>query len=119
MKKLLILFCVSLLCGCQVKQEVKEKQTVYKDGTYVSTAAGYGGDFEVETIIKNDQVEDIVVKEHYETPSIGGVAIEQMIAMMKEENSADVDVISGATKTSQALKEAVSTSLKQAQNQQE
>lgn len=116
MKKILILFWALLLCGCQVQQEADETKTAYKDGTYVSIASGYGGDFKVETTIKNDKIEDIVVKEHYETPSIGGVAIEQMIETMKKENSADVDVVSGATKTSQALKEAVSTSLEQAQN---
>ena len=108
MKKLMLFAMAILLCGCSGNTKKEEtKKTVYKDGTYTTTATGYGGEFQVETTIKNDKVVDIVVKEHNETPSIGGVAMEQMIEKMKTENKYDVDTISGATKTSQALKDAV------------
>ena len=104
MKKLMLFAMAILLCGCSGNTKKEEtKKTVYKDGTYTTTATGYGGEFQVETTIKNDKVVDIVVKEHNETPSIGGVAMEQMIEKMKTENKYDVDTISGETKTSQAL----------------
>ena len=117
MKKLMLFAMAILLCGCSKKKKKEEtKKTVYKDGTYTTTATGYGGEFQVETTIKNDKVVDIVVKEHNETPSIGGVAMEQMIEKMKTENKYDVDTISGATKTSQALKDAVKNAYEKAKN---
>lgn len=118
MKKMTMLLLLCMMCsGCSTQDNQKsEKQNVYNDGTYTTTANGYGGEFQVETIMKDDKIDDILVKEHNETPSIGGVAIEQMIKNMKAENKGDVDVISGATKTSQALKDAVLNALNKAKN---
>ena len=118
MKKWLIVMITLVICGCQsTSNKNQTKQNQYKDGTYTTSAIGYGGSFQVDTIIKDDKIEDIIVKENNETPSIGGVAIEQMIEEMKKENKYDVDTISGATKTSQALKEAVKNAFEQAKNQ--
>lgn len=117
MRKLIILFMAIMLCGCASEKKTEEKQTQYKDGSYTTTAMGYGGEFEVVTTLKNDQLQDVVIKEHNETPSIGGVALEQMIEMMKEKNHYDVDTISGATKSSQALKEAVEKAYEEAKNE--
>ena len=98
MKKLMLFAMAILLCGCSGNTKKEEtKKTVYKDGTYTTTATGYGGEFQVETTIKNDKVVDIVVKEHNETKY-------------------DVDTISGATKTSQALKDAVKNAYEKAKN---
>lgn len=118
MKKIIFLSLAIMLCGCSQsdQSQKEEKTTVYKDGTYETTAIGYGGEFHVETIIKDDKIQDVIIKEHNETPSIGGVALEQMSANMKKENSYDVDTISGATKSSQALKEAVTKAFEQAKN---
>lgn len=117
MKKIIILFMVALLYGCSNEKPTEEKKNQYKDGTYTTTAMGYGGEFEVETTLKDDKIQDIVIKEHNETPSIGGVALEQMIETMKEKNHYDVDTISGATKSSQALKEAVAKAYEKAKNE--
>lgn len=116
MKKICFVVLSLLLCGCSSKPQEEVKENVYKDGTYTTTARGYGGEFEVETTLKDDKIVDIVAKEHNETPSIGGVAIEQMIANMKEKNSYDVDVVTGATKTSQGLIEAVKQAVEKAKN---
>ena len=92
-------------------------RTVDRVRPHEQQAMGYGGEFEVETTFKDDRIQDIIIKEHNETPSIGGVALEQMITAMKEKNHYDVDTISGATKSSQALKEAVIKAYEKAKNE--
>jgi len=120
MKKLILCLIAILMCGCANEGTVEsEKKTMYQDGTYTASATGYGGEFQVETTIQDDTIQDVIVKEHNETPSIGGVAIEQMIKKIKQENKYDVDTISGATKSSQALKDAVKASMEKAKNQTE
>lgn len=120
MKKISLLILSLLICGCsQTKDDQQVNTQTYKDGVYTSTAQGYGGEFEVKTTFKEDKIVDVVVEEHNETPSIGGVALEQIITSMKEKNTYDVDVISGATKTSQAMKDAVKDASEQAKNKTE
>lgn len=116
MKKIGIVMLSLIMCGCSSAPDSDAKNNKYKDGTYESTAQGYGGDFQIETTLNDDKIKDIVVKDNNETPSIGGVAIEQMIEKMKEKNTYDVDSISGATKTSQAVKAAVKSALEQSEN---
>lgn len=117
MKKICFIIFSLLICGCSTKtNEVEEKNNVYKDGTYTSKAQGYGGEFEVQTTLKDDKIVDVIVKEHNETPSIGGVAIEQIITKMKEKNTYDVDIVTGATKTSQGMINAVEDAMKNAKN---
>jgi uncharacterized protein with FMN-binding domain len=99
MKKLILILSV-LLVGCSYQ---KESENIYKDGTYETSVDGYGGTFKMEVVIEDDKIKDVVVGENDETPSIGGVAIEQLISEMKEKQSSDIDVVSGATKTSQAM----------------
>ncbi|WEV43840.1 FMN-binding protein [Lactobacillus sp. ESL0684] len=53
-----------------------------------------------------------VVKSH-ETPGIGGKAFSQLCTEVLAANSSDIDVVSGATVTSTAYKEAVEDALSQ------
>lgn len=118
-KKMILCFVVLLLSACSNTSTQSSNTQTFQDGTYTATASGYGGQFQVEVILQNDQIKDILVKEHNETPSIGGVALEQMIDKMKKNNKYDVDTISGATKTSQALKNAVMSAMEKAKNKTE
>lgn len=103
MKKVILLLTVFLLVGCSNSQTDENDSQVYKDGIYNATVNGYGGDFEIKATFDNDKIKDIVVGENNETPSIGGVAIEQLITQMKEKQTEDIDVVTGATKTSQGM----------------
>lgn len=113
MKKILLLLCVFMLIGCQNKEETNLK---YKDGTYNALVNGYGGQFHMSLTIKNDEILDVVVDENNETPSIGGVAIEQIIKQIKEKQNTDIDIISGATKTSNGMINAYQEILEKAKN---
>ena len=107
MKCLFIVMLLFTLSGCINQNNPDKDMSTVKNGTYNAVAKGYGGEFEVEVVFENDVISDIYVKEHNETPSIGGVAIEQMISKMKEKNSYQVDIVTGATYTSNAIIDAV------------
>ncbi|MBQ6517284.1 MAG: FMN-binding protein [Anaerolineaceae bacterium] len=94
----------------------------YKDGIYSGSAKGNHGtrkDVEVSVSIENDTILSIELTgfrddEEYFSPSIEGAA---MIGEMLEKQSPFVDVISGATESSEGLIRAVSSALNLARNQ--
>ena len=107
MKKILILVMLMILTGCQqVKDEaedVVDTMNKYNDGIYSATVNGYGGEFEISLTYQDDKIVDVTIGENNETPSIGGVAAEQIAKNVKEQNTIELDTISGATVTSNAI----------------
>ena len=86
MKYLYIVLLMLCLSGCVNRTDTNQSTPALKNGTYSAYAKGYGGEFKVDVVFKEDKISDIYVNEHNETPSIGGVAIEQLISKMKEKN---------------------------------
>ena len=68
---------------------------------------GLGGRIMVKATIKDGKLSAIDVLESHESPEIGDVALNTQIPRMIESNSAEVDTVSGATITCNALSEAV------------
>ena len=56
----------------------------------------------------------VTVVQHNETPGIGSVAVDQIPEMILEAQSTEVDALSGATETSNAIKAAVAAALAEA-----
>ncbi len=81
------------------------------DGVYESSANGMGGAVKVTVTVSGGKITAVEVGEHNETAGISDPAIEQMPAKIVEAQSADVDVVAGATVTSEAIKEAVKAAL--------
>lgn len=119
-KKLITVIMFSfmiLLNGCGNTTETSyniSDSGQWNDGTYTETVNGKKGSFEVSVTIKDGTILDISVGENQETLDKGGVVIEQLPEQMIENQTYDVDAISGATVTSDALKEAVARCLEQA-----
>lgn len=90
--------------------------TNYKDGTYTAQEKGYGGPLTVEVTVKDKKISDVKVVSHSETENVGTKAIDQLPEKIVAANSADVDVVSGATVTSDAIKKAVSSALAESTN---
>lgn len=113
MKKqvLIPLFCVLIGCGAPTKESVPSS---FKDGTYTETASGKNGKFDVTVTIEDGKITDIVVGKNKETPSRGGTAIAKLPQKMIDEQTYAVDGISGATITSNGLKNAVKSILQKA-----
>ncbi len=83
-------------------------------GTYTGTAQGFGGDVTATVTLSETEITDIQVVGDQETDGLGSVAIEQLPPKMLEVQSPNVDVMSGATVTSNAIIEAVTAALSQA-----
>ena len=75
-------------------------------GTYSATAVGRNGDVTVTATFSDTAITDIEVS-HSETQSIGDAAIDQLTAAVLENQSLDLDAVSGATISSDAFKKAL------------
>ena len=85
------------------------------DSGLTATAKGFGGDVTVTLIMEGSDIVEVKIVGASETAGIGTNAIEQLPAKIAEADSADVDVISGATITSTAILDAVKEILDAAQ----
>ncbi len=74
-------------------------------------AEGYGGKLKVSVTMNGDDITDVKVLEHSETEGVGTRAIDALPAMIEEADSIEVDSVSGATVTSNAIKQAVSQAI--------
>ncbi len=75
------------------------------------TAEGYGGELVVEVTARNGEIIDVTVVEHEETDSLVEETLEEIPARIVEQQSTDVDVISGVTITGEAIMEAVEAAM--------
>jgi len=77
-----------------------------------STVKGFNGDLELYVGFTPDgQISGTSVISHAETEGVGSLAIEELPDKIAQANSTDVDDISGATKTSQGIKQAVDNAI--------
>jgi fumarate reductase flavoprotein subunit len=81
----------------------------YEPGVYTSSARGFVDDIKVSVSFSEDEITDITIVEHNETIARNRVAyaIENIPDSILQNQSTEVDVVSGATYTSKAIKEAV------------
>lgn len=88
---------------------------VYTNGTFKAIAKGNGGEFEVSVRTHMGKVLTIEVGPNSETVGLGDKAIERIIEQVIAMNGTDgVDVLTGATVTSNAMLAAIAECLEQA-----
>lgn len=111
---------LTVLSGCGASDaetkavyEIGESGT-WTDGTYTETAKGKKGSFDVTVIIEEGTISSVTVGDNKETPDRGGVAIRQLPDQIVEAQSYEVDAVSGATATSNGIKDAVARCLEKA-----
>ena len=86
-----------------------------KSKAYTATTAGFGGDVTVEVKVAEDgKIEEVNIDAANETPELGGAAAEELAKAIVESQGVDVDTISGATVTSEAVIKAAGEALEQA-----
>lgn len=86
----------------------------YTPGTYTASARGISSDVTVEMTFSETEITAISIDVSGETENIGGAIGSQMEQAVLAAQSADVDVASGATVTSDAIKTAVADCISQA-----
>ena len=82
-----------------------------KETTHTGSAKGFAGDVVVEVSVKGKEITNITATCENETPGIGVTACERIPASVVEYQSLDVDAMSGATVTSEALFAAITAAL--------
>ncbi|MBP3708902.1 MAG: FAD-dependent oxidoreductase [Treponema sp.] len=75
---------------------------------------GMGGTIRLQITVENGKITAIKIIKHNETPGIGPEAMEKLTAQALQKQSAELDVVSGATMTSNAFMEALALALKKA-----
>ena len=108
------------------KEQAKEAQAIgsevstdnLKDGEYEGTATGYGGPLTVRITIKDGKLTDIKVVSHTETPEYFSRA-SAVIGKILSSGNVNVDSVSGATISSNAIKKAVADALRKAGSKQQ
>ena len=90
----------------------------FQAGTYTATANGFGGPVEVSlTVGEAGGITNVEITGDAETPDVGGAAIPTLASRILEAQSAEIDGVSGATFTSQAVLEAAANAIAQASGQ--
>ena len=114
-KLLTALFIGASLVACSSsKTASSSSEAIYNAGTYTGVGAGRNGELTVEVVVTDSKIESVTVTAHTETAGIADPAIEKVPAQIVEKQSTEVDAVSGATITKDAIVEAVNKALEQA-----
>ncbi|MBQ8313649.1 MAG: FMN-binding protein [Clostridia bacterium] len=99
-KLCLCLLSACLLAACSASADER-----------MGEAQGYGGTLKVRVTVDGDKLTRVEVTEHHETQGVGTRAIDALPEAMASAGTWDVDTVSGATVTSNAIKNAVRMAL--------
>ena len=116
MKKILtVLLCAAMVaslaaCGGTAASSQPASESAAAS-TLTGTGKGFGGPVTVTVTMEGDKIVAVEAAGEKETNGIGTNALEQLPAKIVEANSADVEVVSGATVTSEAIIYAVKNAM--------
>lgn len=82
-----------------------------KSSTFTGTAPGKNGDVTVEVVYEDNTIKSVTVTDQKETKGIADPALEQVPERIVDANSINVDTVSGATVTSNAIINATKNAL--------
>ena len=92
----------------------EEAQAIYTPGTYSASAQGLESMVTVTMTFDETSIIDVVVDSSGETAEIGAAAAEALAQQLKSAQGADIDGVTGATVTSNAVKTAAADCVAQA-----
>lgn len=98
-------------------EEDEESENYYQNGTFEGSGTGFGGTITVQVTLKDDTITDITVVSASGEDSAYLSQAQNVISTVLDEQSTDVDTISGATFSSTGILEAVNDALAKAEEQ--
>jgi len=98
-----------LMAGCLGPGLVREAG--YRSGVYEGTGRGLRGPIVVQVQMSPAGIEDVIILSHRETPYPGAVAMEELLELVLETGSTDLDAVSGASLSSRGFLEAVENAI--------
>ncbi len=98
-------------------RDMPEPAVEYRDGSYTGAGEGYSDDIEVEVKVENGFITSIEVLSHGDSDDIAEPAFTDLTETIMEEQSPEIDTISGATGSSRGFLEAVNSALSQAKTE--
>lgn len=111
----LVVIGVGVIAAVATGIQSRNASGVPKDAITASgTAQGMDGPVTVELALSQDTIYSVTVTDANETPEIGTKAIDTLPGEIVSANSLDVDAVSGATITSNAIKEASAQAITEA-----
>lgn len=111
MKKLISAVLTMMICLCPLCLAQAQELT---DGEYFASGEGRNGPVTLQMLIKDGKIEHVAVTEHSETEGLADPAIERLPELIVASQSVCVDVVSGATMTSNAILSAAEDCIAQA-----
>ncbi|WP_353095611.1 FAD-dependent oxidoreductase [Tissierella praeacuta] len=114
---LVLVLILTLITGCTNNKNIgnsEQNPNTLKDGTYVGIGNGNNGEIKVEMTVKNNKIDTINVLEHNETSGIVDPVIERIPNEIIKTQSLNIDVVSGATNSTNGVIEAIIDCITQA-----
>ena len=93
--------------------EAKSAFAGYEPGTYSAEAKGYGI-VKVSITVDENSITEVVLDTSQEMPAIGGAATEELTSQIMAAQGPEIDGVSGASLTSNAVRAAVTEALEKA-----
>ncbi len=88
-----------------------EGDNLFIPGTYTGSSVGFGGDVEVTVSVSEKSIDEVLIEGSHETENIGTFAVEMLDDRILEAQSPNVDTLTGATVTSNAILRALNSAL--------
>lgn len=89
----------------------------YSEGEYAGSGRGYLSEIKVKVTTGKKIIKDIEIISEDENPEIAKIVYPLLIEKIKSSNDSDIDIITGATLTSEGFIEAVNDALRQAERE--
>jgi len=78
---------------------------------YEGTAQGYRGPIQVQVRVSGGSITEIVIVDSEEDRFVGGAAMEELLDMVIQYNTTDIDAVTGATESSRGFLKAVENAI--------
>lgn len=104
-----MLAAAAMTCAAQASADAQEASNVLKmkPGAYVESAIGWNGPIEVKTTVSENRIDGIEILKSDEVPYIADEPMKTIIQKVVSEQNLSVDVVTGASRSSEALLRAV------------